>query len=283
MGRKPKDTLGKRPVPAIQRGFAVLEHICSTRRGRTISEIARTFAIPVSTCSGVLYTLVSCGYLTRDENGVFSLTTKLLSQATKALNLMELNDIAQTELDRLTAVTGLASALFRRESHWVVCIAKVEGGSHVRTAAHVGKQLPMHATCSGKALLAYLPDEDVDAIVEAAGLPRFTDNTITTMALLKEELARVRALGYAVDDQEYGVGVRGISASVFDGKGRVVGAISASAAAFELDRDTGPIIAAVKFAALAVSKALGFSESVVSNVYRSIPEGTGASTKAGES
>lgn len=271
MGRKPKDTHAKRPIPSVQRAFLILEYVCSTRRGRTISEIARTFRIPVSTCSGVLYTLVGCGYLTRDENGVFSLTTKMLSHASKALNFMELNDIGQGELDRLTAVTGLASALFKREGNSVVCIAKVEGTSHVRTAAHVGKQMPMHATCSGKSLLAYLSEEEVDVILETAGLPKLTENTITSVPLLKEELARVRSLGYAVDDQEYGVGVRGIGAPVFDGKGRVIGSITASAAAFELDRDTAHIVAAVKVASLEVSKVLGYSESVVSNVYPRSP------------
>jgi DNA-binding IclR family transcriptional regulator len=192
---------------------------------------------------------------------------KLLGQANKGLSQIEINDIAHPELEKLTIATGLASALFTREGNLVVCLAKVEGTGHVRTAAHVGKQMPMHATCTGKAILAYLPDEELGKIVGSSDLRQLTENTITSISLLKKELARVRSQGYAVDNQEYGIGVRGISAPVFDNKGRVVAAISASGATFELDRKKVTVISAVKAASLEVSKTLGYSESIVNNVY----------------
>lgn len=267
MGRKPKGSVVSRPVPSIQKAFAILEFFCSTNRGHTISQITRIFKIPVSTCSSVLYTLIFCGYLRRDDSGVFSLTMKLLGQANKGLSQIEINDIAHPELEKLTIATGLASALFTREGNLVVCLAKVEGTGHVRTAAHVGKQMPMHATCTGKAILAYLPDEELGKIVGSSDLRQLTENTITSISLLKKELARVRSQGYAVDNQEYGIGVRGISAPVFDNKGRVVAAISASGATFELDRKKVTVISAVKAASLEVSKTLGYSESIVNNVY----------------
>jgi IclR family KDG regulon transcriptional repressor len=274
MGRKPKFSVINRPIPSIQKAFSMLELFCSTKRGHTISEMARTFRIPVSTCSSVLYTLVSCGYLTRNEGGVFDLSMKLLSQANKAYGHTELNDHAQPELEKITAASGLASALFIREGDRVVCVAKVEGTSHIRTAAHVGKQLPMHATCTGKVFLAYLPGQETDKLLKSSDLVKLTANTITSITLLKKELARVVSQGYAVDDQEYGVGVRGIAAPVFDGKGNVVAAISASGAAFELDRETSAIVSVVKTAALEVSKSLGYSESAMDSVYPQIPANT---------
>jgi DNA-binding IclR family transcriptional regulator len=271
MGRKPKSSVVNQPIPSIQKALAMLELFCSAKRGQTISELARTFGLPVSTCSSILYTLLSCGYLTRDDAGVFSLSMKLLGQANKAYGRTELNDIAQPELEKITAVTGLASALFMREDDSAVCLAKVEGTGHIRTAAHVGKHLPLHATCTGKVLLAYLPSEEVSTILPSGNLPQFTENTITSMSRLKDELARVVSLGYGVDDQEYGLGIRGISAPVFDGRGKVIAALSASGATFELEGHSPVIISALKTAALEVSKSFGYSESVVESVYRQAP------------
>ena len=136
----------------------------------------------------------------------------------------------------------------------------------------MGKQLPLHATCTGKVLLAYLPADEVDELLQFLDLPKLTANTITSRSRLKEELAGVVSLlGYAVDDQEYGVGVRGIGAPVFDARGKVIAALSASGAAFELDRETAAIVSAVKTAALEASKAFGYTESVVESVYHQIP------------
>ena len=93
MGRKPKTSVVTQPIPSIQKALSMLELFCSTKRGQTISEIARTFRIPVSTCSSVLYTLVSCGYLVRDGTGVFYLSMKLLTQASKAYGHTEINAV----------------------------------------------------------------------------------------------------------------------------------------------------------------------------------------------
>ena len=268
MGRKPKNDFSGEPIPSIQRALSILEFFCSAKRGRTITQVARMFAIPVSTCSSVLYTLVSCGYLTRDDSGIFSLTTKLLGYANMAFGQMELSEIAQSELETVVATTGLASALFIRDGKSVVCISKVEGTSHVRTAAHVGKRLPMHATCTGKAILAYLSEDELNALLTPEDLNRITENTITSAPFLRKELSRVRSLGYALDDQEYGIGVRGVSAPIFDSKGRITAAISASGAVFELNHNIAAVASAVKAAALQVSKALGYSESVVDSSYR---------------
>jgi len=268
MGRKPKNFVRSRPVPSIAKALATLEFLCSTRRSHTISEIARVFKIPVSTCSSVLYTLVQCGYVVRNDNGGFSLTTKLVTQAFRGLNQIEINDIAEPHMKNLTLNTGLASALFVNDGDQVICIAKVEGSSHIRTAAHIGKQMPMHATCTGKAILAYLPDEEVKRIVDSGGLIQLTANTITSVPLLREELARVRAQGFAIDNQEYGIGVQGISAPVFDRKGKVVAAISAAGPTFELEQKASTVIFAVKAASLEISRTLGYSETIVDNVYR---------------
>jgi DNA-binding IclR family transcriptional regulator len=267
-GRKPKSFVVNQPIPSIQKALAILELFCSTRRGYTITEIAKIFKIPVSTSSSLLYTLVSCGYLKRSDTGTFTLTMKLLGQAHRGLSQLELNDIAQPELERMTSITGLASALFIREIDSVVCVAKVEGSSHIRTAAHVGKQMPMHATCTGKALLACLPSGEAEQLLKRTQLTRLTDNTITSLPLLIKELAKIRAHGYAADDQEYGVGVQGISAPVFDSRGKAVGAISASGAVFEVENNLSTIIAAVRAASSEVSRSLGYSDSVVTSAYR---------------
>ena len=265
MGRKAKGDSIRRPIPAVQKAFSILELYCSTKKNYTISEVSRIFGIPISTSSSLLYSLSSCGYLTRDERGVFSITMKLLTEASKGLSQMEVHDVAEPELKRLTSDLGLTSALYIKDVNHVVCIDKVEGVSPIIIASHVGKRFHMHSTCTGKAILAYLPDDEVERIVGTTGLPRFTPKTITSIPALKKELARVRSQGYAVDDQEFGAGIQGFAAPIFDSKGNVVAAISASRATVEMGKTTRAIISAVKLASVVVSKNLGYSESLVTD------------------
>jgi DNA-binding IclR family transcriptional regulator len=127
----------------------------------------------------------------------------------------------------------------------------------------------MHHTSTGKAILAHLPDEKVEAIIKSAGLPPATKNTITSAPVLMKELARVRAQGYAIDDQETGIGMRGIAAPVFDHNAKLVGSVGVGGPVFEMDGNLKSLIASVKECAREVSAKLGYHESTVMETYQS--------------
>ena len=148
------------------------------------------------------------------------------------------------------------------EQNEVVLIEKVEPPSIFRLATWVGQRLPLHCTGLGKALLAYLPEPEVDQITKA-GLLRHNENTIVSPKKLKEELELVRKLGYAVDNEEATIGLRGIGAPVLDHDSQAIASISVSGTTTQITEDNLASLAGnVKQAATAISRYVGSTQSI---------------------
>jgi IclR family acetate operon transcriptional repressor len=140
-------------------------------------------------------------------------------------------------------------------------------------ASKLGDPLQLHCTAIGKAILANLPAERRDELLQGHSLPRRTENTITSHSKLKAELRDVRRQGFAHDDEENEVNVRCVGAPVFDAHADVIGAISISAPTFELSKEAALALApAVMEAGRSVSLALGAPEDALPAAYRRQPE-----------
>lgn len=250
-------------IPSVRKAFSILEFLTEQSGSFTISEVSRTFQIPISTTNNLLSSLVVCGYATRDEKGRFRSNMKVLHEATRLLEKLEIRDVARPALERLSTEIGLAATLLIREGNQVVCIDKVEGSSQIKVAASVGKRFELHATASGKVLASHLPDEEIDRLYPSTKLTAVTPNTITSLSVFKKELHRVRAQGYAIDDGENVIGIRGLAAPIFDHQGMAVAAMATGGVGFQLDENLKRVIAAVKTAAEAVSEDLGYRPTVV--------------------
>ncbi|MBT2446780.1 IclR family transcriptional regulator [Streptomyces sp. ISL-43] len=140
-------------------------------------------------------------------------------------------------LELLRECTGQAVHLALRSGNALMYIRKIESDQPFRTASRVGTRIPMHATAVGKAVLAHLPPEEAEEILRAAGMPALTPRTLTDRARLATELNRVRAHGYAVDDEESEPSVRCLGAPVFDRDGVPVGAVSLTGVTFLTTRE----------------------------------------------
>ncbi len=124
--------------------------------------------------------------------------------------------------------------------------------------SRVGMSLRLHSTAIGKAILAELTDEEVRGVAVRTGLPRLTPATLTGVDELLAHLGKVRARGYAMDDEENEPGIRCVGAAVFDHTGRVLGGISISSLAMDMEREVLEELApVVTSAARDVSLALG--------------------------
>ncbi len=262
MAKRAKSTNVK-CVPSVRKAFDIMEFLTTHKDSYTISEIGRTFRMPISTTNNLLSTLVVCGYAVRDGKGRFRSTMKLVVEASKLVDKLEIRDVARPELEQLSKETTLSASLSIRDENHVVCIDKIEGSSQIRVASNVGGRFYLHATATGKVLMSPLPEQEVNAICEATGLPAVTRNTIIALPVLKKELQRVRAQGYALDDGENVIGIRGIAAPIFDHQGSVVAAMSTGGVGFQLDDNLKKIIACVKSMTDAVSEKLGYRATVV--------------------
>jgi DNA-binding IclR family transcriptional regulator len=212
--------------------------------------------------NNLLLTLTHCGFLRRDSKANFRTTMKLLDVAAAVMQNNDLRDVAREDLESLAAETTLAAILSIRDGDSMVCIEKQEGVSQIRVASNVGMHFHLHSTASGKAVLAHLSEEDVESIAQRTGLPGVTSNTITSLRELRKELRQIQAQGYALDNEENTIGIRGVAAPVFGHDGLVAGAISTGGVGVQIDARMGAVTQAVIDCARTVSEKQGYRVSL---------------------
>lgn len=120
----------------------------------------------------------------------------------------------------------MTARLAMNEAGYPVFLERIDGEGSIRFHAPLGQREEPHATAAGKAILAYLPGDDVRALLAVAGMARYTPKTLTDVETLLSELDRVRGEGYALDDEEEAEGVFCVGSAFFDHQGACAGALS---------------------------------------------------------
>jgi DNA-binding IclR family transcriptional regulator len=232
------------PSVAVERAFAILEATAGQSEGLTNAEISRRLKIPKSSASYILRTLERGGYLRREaESGRYRLGLKLLNLGRGVLSGYGLREIAVTAMRGLVDRTGLTVHLAVLDRGEAVYIEKVEAPGFIKMDTWVGRRMFVHSTSVGKALVANLPKQAVDAILREHGLVKRTPKTITTPRRYHAELAIVREKGFAVDDEENSMDARCLAVPIFDANGSVVAAIGLSGTVSQLDPESIPRVA----------------------------------------
>ena len=246
-------------VQSIERALDILESVSAADGGISVKEVSARLGLPFSTVHRIMALLAHRGYLEQDKSSKrYWLGMGVLLLRGAFLRTARLEDVGYTLLRELARATGEACHLAVLYGGEVVYVRTAEGSNVSLLYTPPGKRAPVHCTSLGKAMLSRLPLTEVRKIVEQKGLPAMTPNTIRSWEELVEELARVRERGYAVDDEEFELGVRCIGAPVLDYSGRVVAAISVAGPSVRLNRERWPELAlAVMRTAEAISSTLG--------------------------
>lgn len=214
------------PVKSAETTFTVLDALMELN-GAGVTELARYLDVPKSTIHNYLSTLEQEEYIVND-NGTYHVGLRFLELGAFARHQQKLFRIAKPEVDRLADETGELANVLVEEHGRGSYLYRARGDQAVQVKAHVGTRVPLHTTALGKAILAYLPDERVDEIIDRHGLEGDTDQSITSRAELDETLADVREVGVAFDDEERLDGLRCVAAPVLNNTDDVIGAISVS-------------------------------------------------------
>ncbi|NYI08363.1 IclR family transcriptional regulator [Allostreptomyces psammosilenae] len=194
-------------VQSLERAFEILERMADAGGEVGLSEVAASTGLPLPTIHRIVRTLVATGYVRQQPNRRYALGPRLIRLGEQAERL--LGRWAQAHLAHLVEVTGETANMAMLDGDAVVYVAQVASQRHsMRMFTEVGRRVLPHSTGVGKALLAQLPVEEADAIIARTGMPPATPYTITDPESFREELARIRGRGYAVDDNEQEVGVR---------------------------------------------------------------------------
>lgn len=223
-------------MKSLERAFAVLEAV-ATLEEPGVTEIAEEIGVAKSTVFDHLKTLEANDFVVKTEDSSYRLGLRFLDYGGQTRSQFELYRIAKPELEKLAAETDELVNLVVEEHGVGVYIDYVKGAEAVNLDTYVGKRELLHSTACGKAILAHLPDERVDEIVDRHGLPGETDRTVTSRAELDERLERVRERGFAVDREEQLAGLRCVAAPVTDGESEVLGSVSVSGPTSRLQDD----------------------------------------------
>jgi DNA-binding IclR family transcriptional regulator len=136
--------------------------------------------------------------------------------------------LAKEKVHELAEETDERVQFLVEEYGWAVYVHRALGRHAVETDPGIGSRIPLHSNSSGKVILANLPDERVEEIIENRGLPAMTDNTITDEAELYDEFRRIRERGYAYNRSENTEGVHSVGVPVFAPDDRIIGSLSVS-------------------------------------------------------
>jgi DNA-binding IclR family transcriptional regulator len=257
---KPKVPVATQSVPSLEKALSILEMLASSNNGLSLPEIVKKSGLPKSSIHCILVTLQRHEYLHRNERtGRYMFGPKLFSLANMALNDLQLREQAAPYLYALMQETKLTAHMAILEQDEAVLIAKVAGPSVFRLATWLGKRMDVHCTALGKALIAHLPESQLDALLQQRSLPRHNENTIASPRRLKEDLVNTFRRGYAIDDEEDEIGLRCIGAPVFDHTGTVIAAISVSGTTVQITLENLRHLAhRVKDTASVISRVLGY-------------------------
>ena len=246
-------------VLALRRGLSILDTFSGHTGDLGVNEIARHAGMHKSTVSRLCATLENAGYLERDPaTNRFRLGARIHQLAGSSSPTADLRDVARPVMLELVETSRETATLGVRDGSQIVTIDVVDGLNYMRMATRVGQRTQVHASAVAKAILAYLPPDEVDELLRDWPMSALTPNTITDSAVLRERLSEVRERGYALDMEELEVGLRCVAAPIHDAFGRVVAGLSISGPRHRMTdeavRSFGPL---VRKAADTVSARLG--------------------------
>jgi DNA-binding IclR family transcriptional regulator len=248
-------------VPAVDRIFTILELLAKSRKGLSLAELVEYSKMPKSSVHCLVLTLERRGYLHRQERtGRYLFGLKLFGLANYALASVEARERAAPYLSSLLKQTGRTVHMAILEHDEPVLVSKVHAPGIFPLATWLGKSMEFHCTGLGKAMAAFLPEDVVDRMIAAHGLPRHNENTIVSVRKLKQELARIRRSGFALDDEEDEIGLRCIGAPIFDRDAQVIAAVSIAGTTAEIHAENVSLLAGlVKAAGIQISTAVGYA------------------------
>ncbi|HWM81233.1 MAG TPA: IclR family transcriptional regulator [Pseudolabrys sp.] len=217
----------RQSIQSVDRALLLLETIAEVGGEATLTELSVRTGLNISTCHHLLATLIRRGFVAKVQGRRhYALGGRILSLGHACMQV-DLPRRAEPFIDRLNRATGETVHLAVLQGDTIATLIKRDGRHAVRVdTGNVGQSDAVHATATGKAMLAWLPEDEIRRL--AGEMRAFTQHTITDFAAFVEELRQVRRSGYAMDREEFQPGVVCVGAAVRDYAGAVVAAISAS-------------------------------------------------------
>lgn len=220
----------------LAKGLAVIETFLAEKPRQSISEVSVASGLDRATARRCLLTLVHEGYADYDGK-FFTLTPRVLRLGTGCLAAMPLPRLVQPVIDRLSDEIGESTSVSVLDCHEIVYVARAAQRKVMSIALMPGSRLPAYCTSMGRVLLAALPEAEARATIGTAPLPARTRFTATKPTAIINELGKVRAQGYAINNQEIEMGLRSLAVPLLDSRRRTIAALNVGVAASQVGDD----------------------------------------------
>lgn len=256
MNKNKESTFGT-SIQSVDRALLILDLLQEKPEGMGVTELANKMDVAKSTVHRMLTSLQKKKYV-----------MKMSDKYMLGLKCLEIGEAMSARLDIRTTASPILEALSKRTKETVhlvtmdegevVYIDKKESEAVIRMFSQIGKRAPVYCTGVGKAILAFYPEKQIEAILDRYPMKRFTKNTITTKKQMMPHLAAIRKKGWALDDEEHEEGIRCAAAPIFNRTEEIEAAISIAVPMIRVkNKEFNSYIEEIKTAAQEISKAMG--------------------------
>lgn len=222
-------------IKTIEKAFAVVEEL-EELDGARAAELTDHLDMPMSTIHDYLTTLEQLEYIV-ERDGDYYPSMRFLKLGAERRSKLKIYKSAKSELEDLAEETGELASLMVEEHDLGVLLALEEGDQAINLHNFPGIRMPLHTTALGKAILAHMPDDHRDSILNKYGHQKMTEKTVTDRETLQQQLKRVAEQGYAVDRGERLAGVLCIATPILDTNNQVQGSVCACGPMSRLDEE----------------------------------------------
>lgn len=251
-------------IKSLNRGLGILSCLAESTSPRTLTELSHQLNLSKSTIQRLTHTLQRSGYLDRDEETKkYCLGPKVRSLGFWVMRSLDLRKVAFPYLEDTSKEIGETVNLAILDGAEIVYVERIKTQQILNINLHVGSRLPAYCTSMGKAILAFLSEDEVEKILRKKKLSLLTPYTIVLKENLKRELRRVKIRGFATNNEELSIGLRSVAAPVRDLTGRVIAAVNIAVPSIRVSTKRLETVFAKKAVETAnrISFALGYRQS----------------------
>jgi len=246
-------------VNSILRVLEILECFTAIKTTWSLTDLADELKLPITTVHRQLKTLVSAGYIAQDSSHkTYTVGSKLILMSCQMLSKYDFRNIARPYLECLMQSAQETIHLCQLDGNEMFYVDKIESTTQsVNCNSRIGKKIPAHSAAAGKVLLSMKGQAFIEKYCESlSDYPVFTENTITSPSVLKDELSKIKAQGYAIDNEEAELGLVCVAMPVYDAN-QCIAAVSISGPGFRMHDQIKNLIPLLKKQTEEISYMLG--------------------------
>lgn len=246
-------------ILSVSKAMELLQILSRAGKPLLLKEVSALCGYPKSTVFGLLTTMRMHDVVTQTSDGRYALGVRLFEYGQQVKRSWDISQAARPYMEHLRQQTGASVVLSFCEGGSVITLDQAEMRNGLRVVSEIGSRLPIYCTSPGKVFLAHMPRTGAETVLRSQSMTPFTPHTVTDIPTLMQEIDRCRADGYAVENGEYRIGLRSVSAPVFTAEGDVRYAVSVIGMFRSVLSDAfRTTIGEVRAAAAMISTALGY-------------------------